>query len=88
MSRLRLQAVATACVAVFFVLIAPPSRAFAQGAALGSISGRVVDPSQAPVPAATVTAVNDRTGAVSSAATTAEGYYAIRFLPPAFTRSP
>ncbi|MGB9605211.1 MAG: carboxypeptidase-like regulatory domain-containing protein, partial [Bryobacteraceae bacterium] len=75
------QVTATLCliVALTFVL---PAAAWAQGAALASISGRVVDPSQAPVPGATVTAVNKRTGAVSSAATTAEGYYAIRFLPP------
>jgi len=53
-----------------------------QGAALGSISGRVVDPSQAPVREASVTALNTRTGAASTAATTTDGYYTIRFLPP------
>ncbi|MFN0169915.1 MAG: carboxypeptidase regulatory-like domain-containing protein [Bryobacteraceae bacterium] len=56
--------------------------AYGQGAALGSISGRIADPTQAPIADAAVTVANVKTGAVSTATTTAEGYYTVRFLPP------
>jgi hypothetical protein len=68
--------------AAVFVLLTAAVSAFGQGAALGSISGRVSDPSQAPVPDASIAVVNTKTGASVSAATTADGYYTIRFLPP------
>jgi hypothetical protein len=64
---------------LFFCVV---SCVFGQGAALGSISGRVADPSQAPVPEATVTVSNVKTGAVAASATTGDGYYTVRFLPP------
>ncbi len=66
---------------VFFFLFTG-SAAFGQGAALGSISGRVTDPSDAAVPEAAVTITNTGTGVSYSAATTVEGYYSVRFLPP------
>ena len=49
---------------------------------MGSISGQVTDPSQAPVPDASVTVANTKTGLSYAAATTADGYYTVRFLPP------
>ena len=58
------------------------SCAFGQGAALGSISGRVADPSQAPVPGAAVTVTNAGTGVSYAGATTSDGFYTSRFLPP------
>jgi hypothetical protein len=58
------------------------SCAFGQGAAQGSISGRVVNPSQAPVPEATVTVTNAGTGVSHAGATTLDGFYTSRFLPP------
>lgn len=64
------------------VLLAAAVSAFGQGAALGSISGRVSDPSQAPVPDAAIIIANTKTGVNYSAVTTAEGYYTVRFLPP------
>jgi hypothetical protein len=53
---------------------------FGQGT--GSISGRVTDPSDAPISAATVMVTNRATEVVSNAATTSDGFYVIRFLPP------
>lgn len=64
------------------VLLTSAVSAFGQGAALGSISGRVSDPTQAPAPEATIVITNTKTGLNYSAATTAEGYYTVRFLPP------
>ena len=64
------------------VLLATAVSAFGQGAALGSISGRVSDPSQAPVPDATILIINTKTGLNYTAATTADGYYTVKFLPP------
>ena len=66
--------------AAVVVLLAAAVSAFGQGAALGSISGRVTDPSQAPVPDAGITVADTRTGLVYAAATMADGYY------PAFWR--
>ena len=48
----------------------------------GSISGRVTDPSDAPISAATVMVTNRATGVVGNAATTSDGFYVVRFLPP------
>lgn len=53
-----------------------------QGAALGTISGRITDPSEAPIPGATVTILNTQTGARYSAASTADGFYHVRFVQP------
>ncbi len=55
---------------------------FGQGAATGSISGRVSDPADAPVPNASVKITNSDTGATTSAATTSDGFYSVRFLLP------
>lgn len=55
---------------------------FGQGAALGTISGRVTDPSDAPIVGTTITVTNLLTGAKYSAATTADGFYNVRFLQP------
>ena len=49
----------------------------------GSISGKVVDPTDAVIPAATVTIVNPQTGVRQTTTTNAEGYYSLPALPPA-----
>jgi hypothetical protein len=64
------------------VLLTAAVPAFGQGAALGSISGRITDPSQAAVPDARIVVTDTKTGTSSSAATTGDGYYTVRFLPP------
>ncbi len=71
---------AVALGAALFLLL--PQTASGQAAALGSIRGRVTDPSQAPIPDASITISHTRTGLVSTAATTVDGDYTGRFLPP------
>ncbi|MCC7496096.1 MAG: carboxypeptidase regulatory-like domain-containing protein [Bryobacterales bacterium] len=56
--------------------------AFAQGAAAGSIRGQVTDPSDAAVAGVTITVTNSATGVVYSGATTSDGFYNVRLLPP------
>jgi hypothetical protein len=65
-----------------FLVLTAAIPAFGQGGALGSISGQVTDPSQAAVPDASVIVANTKTGLSYAAATTADGYYTVRFLPP------
>ncbi|MCC6392938.1 MAG: carboxypeptidase regulatory-like domain-containing protein [Bryobacterales bacterium] len=73
-------------IAVFFAAAlltgAGARQAFGQGAATGSISGRVTDPADAAVPNAAVRVINSETGSHSAAATTSDGFYVIRFLQP------
>src|SRR5687768_5805872 len=47
-----------------------------------TIKGQIVDSSQASLPGATVSALNQETGEIASAVTNAEGSYAIPFLRP------
>lgn len=68
--------------AAVFLLLTAVLPAFGQGASLGSISGRVTDPSQAAVPDASIVVLNTKTGLSYAAASTADGYYTVRFLPP------
>lgn len=68
--------------AVVILLLAAAMAGFGQGGALGSISGRVVDPTQAAIPGASVSVANTKTGLNYAAVTTADGYYTVRFLPP------
>src|SRR5690242_16879773 len=57
--------------------------AFAQSqATTGNIEGRVLDPNEAAVPNAEVTATNQATGLEKSANTDSEGNYSIILLPP------
>ncbi|MCC6585430.1 MAG: carboxypeptidase regulatory-like domain-containing protein [Bryobacterales bacterium] len=58
------------------------SSLFGQGAALGSISGRVVDPTDSAIPSAAVLATNAETGARYTGSTTTDGFYTIRFVQP------
>jgi outer membrane receptor protein involved in Fe transport len=51
-------------------------------ATTGNIEGRVLDPKEAAVPGATLTATNQETGLEKSATTTDEGVFIISFLPP------
>ncbi|MEP6742330.1 MAG: TonB-dependent receptor [bacterium] len=57
--------------------------AFAQSqATTGNIEGRVLDPKEAAVPGATVTATNQQTGLERTATSSDEGTFTIGFLPP------
>ena len=56
------------------------STAYAQGVAKGAISGRITDPSDAPVAGATVIATNVETGAKYTASTSSDGYYTMPSL--------
>ncbi len=64
------------------ILLLCAASLFGQGAALGTISGRVTDPSDAPIPGAAVTVMNTQTGARYTAASTADGFYSVRFVQP------
>jgi hypothetical protein len=48
----------------------------------GNIEGRVIDPQDAAIPGATVSAINQQTGLEKSATTNGEGQYNIILLPP------
>jgi len=57
--------------------------AFAQSqATTGNIEGRVLDPKEASVPGATVTATNQQTGLEKTATTDDQGVFTVGFLPP------
>src|SRR5229473_796819 len=57
--------------------------AFAQSqATTGNIEGRVLDPKEAAVPGASVTATNQQTGFEKTATSDSEGNYRIILLPP------
>ncbi|HEX3280092.1 MAG TPA: TonB-dependent receptor [Pyrinomonadaceae bacterium] len=65
------------------LIFATASAVLAQSqATTGNIEGRVLDPTQAAVPGATVTATNQLTGLEKSATSTDEGTFTISFLPP------
>ena len=64
-----------------FVAIPATQRASAQ-ATTGSIYGRVTDPSQAVVPSAQITAINDSTGVNYPAQSDNDGNYTVHGLPP------
>src|SRR5215467_10530092 len=65
---------------VLFILTFLPVCSFAQG--LGSIVGRVIDPSGAAVANAKVTAIQASTGFSRTAVTDSEGLYVLPSLPP------
>ncbi len=58
------------------------SSLFGQGSALGTISGRVVDPSEAAIPGAAVLATNAANKARYTASTSNDGFYRIPFVLP------
>ncbi|MEP6819698.1 MAG: TonB-dependent receptor [bacterium] len=70
------------CLLVVFIL-ALALTAFAQSqATTGNIEGRVLDPKDAALPGASVTATNQQTGLEKSAITDGQGVYTIAFLAP------
>jgi hypothetical protein len=70
------------CALVVFIL-AFAIAAFAQSqATTGNIEGRVLDPKDAAVPGASVTATNQGTGLEKSATTDEQGAFRIILLPP------
>ncbi len=68
--------------AICLLAMAAPRFLFAQVGGEGSIQGRVVDPTGAVIPNATVTATNDGTGVVTVRKATGTGDYVISPLPP------
>ena len=65
------------------LIFATAGAALAQSqATTGNIEGRVLDPKEAAVPGATVTATNQLTGLEKTATSTDEGTFTISFLPP------
>ena len=69
------------CALVGVVLSAPAVYAQSQ-ATTGNIEGRVLDPKNAAVPGATVTAINQQTGLEKSSATNDQGDFSLILLPP------
>lgn len=67
--------------AMLFFAIAAPSLLRAQVGGEGAIQGRVVDPTGAVIPNATVSATNDSTGVVDTRQATSTGNYVISPLP-------
>jgi len=71
------------CGALLVFILTFAVAAFAQSqATTGNIEGRVLDPKEAAVPGATVTATNQQTGLERTATTNGEGSYLIILLPP------
>jgi Carboxypeptidase regulatory-like domain len=70
-----------ASLAACLVTLVAASAAAAQGNPTGTISGRVVDPSDLPVPGATVTVTSPALQGARTAVTSANGDYIIPFLP-------
>jgi outer membrane receptor protein involved in Fe transport len=65
------------------LVVAAAVCAFAQSqATTGNIEGRVLDPKEAAVPGATVTATNQQTGLEKTATSSDQGTFTIAFLPP------
>jgi len=69
------------CALIGVVLSAPAVYAQSQ-ATTGNIEGRVLDPKNAAVPGATVTAINQQTGLEKSSATNDQGDFSLILLPP------
>jgi outer membrane receptor protein involved in Fe transport len=68
---------------VVFCVSTMATGALAQSqATTGNIEGRVLDPKEAAVPGATLTATNQQTGLEKTATTTDEGVFILSFLPP------
>ncbi len=68
---------------LFFLLLVFAVSAFAQSqATTGNIEGRVLDPRDAAVPGASVTATNQQTGLEKTATTDDQGLFTLSFLPP------
>lgn len=69
-------------VLALLTLLLAAAFAMAQGIATGSISGTVVDPSNAVVNAATISALNVDTGLAVTSQTNDSGYFSFRSVPP------
>ena len=72
--------VASLC-AAFAVTATAPHSAFAQGITTGGLFGQVTDPTGAVLPAASITIVNDATGARSEQQSRADGGFSLLNLP-------
>jgi hypothetical protein len=70
------------CLLALFIFATASALVAQSQATTGNIEGRVLDPTQAAVPGATVTATNQLTGLEKSATSTDEGTFTISFLPP------
>jgi len=70
------------CLAIVLFATALAASARGQDAATGDVTGRVIDPSSAPVAGARVVATRIATGATRAATTDATGSHVIASLPP------
>ncbi len=70
------------CTIVFCILMLATSVLAQSQATTGNIEGRVLDPKEAAVPGATLTATNQQTGLEKTATTNDEGVFILNFLPP------
>lgn len=73
---------AKACSLLSCVLILATSVLAQSQATTGNIEGRVLDPKEAAVPGASLTATNQQTGLEKTATTNDDGLFIINFLPP------
>ncbi len=67
---------------LFFMILFIPAVLFADGSQLGTINGRVVDPSSAVLPGATIEVTNLEKGATRTAVADSQGRYNIPLLQP------
>ena len=67
---------------IFCILVLATGVLAQSQATTGNIEGRVLDPKEAAVPGATLTATNQQTGLEKTATTNDEGVFIISFLPP------
>ena len=70
------------CTIVFCILMLVNGVLAQSQATTGNIEGRVLDPKEAAVPGATLTATNQQTGLEKTVTTSDEGAFIINFLPP------
>src|SRR3954468_20425122 len=65
------------CLCAFLLPALAPAQEFR-----GTLSGHVIDPQQALIPAAKIFAVNNENGAKYSTASNSDGSYVLQLLPP------
>lgn len=70
------------CMLLVLILTLAPAALAQSQATTGNIEGRVLDPKEAAVPGATVTATNQLTGLEKTATTDDQGIFIVAFLPP------
>ncbi|HEY1730915.1 MAG TPA: TonB-dependent receptor [Terriglobales bacterium] len=72
---------ALSCIGILVLLLCFTNRSFGQGIITGSLGGTIVDPTEAVIPNATITAVNDSTKTTLQVKSNAEGTFLISNVP-------